>query len=370
MPYVHSIYLTGEESTSELPWAIERNIESLAHHHAEFEPKLWDDVSGRRFIEQHFDASVLYAWDELVPLAYRSDLLRFCLLSKLGGIYADVSVHCFAPLLKAPEAPGKESVILFRDIFNRVPWIMSVSLMHAPPGVELFANCVDRIASNVREGFYGTNALCPTGPNLLGREAAIWGGLDRIDLGDCASIIRGDGGPIIGRTFIDAPGRLVAVVAKSGTGLASLGAKKQNNYNTFYDRRKIYRRQLSAPDIWTISDYMERQMHNGAPSSSEDELSFDAGCALYGPYVTLDAGRYTARFVFDGKAPKGADVDVVSGPKQLKEAQAPRISGNALECDFEIHERETSVEIRLFLDAPDRLAFKCLELISHTDEAG
>ena len=38
------------------------------------------------------DSDVLNAFDMLKPLAYKADLARYCLIYKLGGWYADISL--------------------------------------------------------------------------------------------------------------------------------------------------------------------------------------------------------------------------------------------------------------------------------------
>lgn len=359
MPYLHSIYLTDDDPVDERPWAIERNIESLVHHHPGFEHRLWDSESGRQFILTHFGQDVVYAWDELVPLSYRADLLRFCLLYKLGGVYADVSVHFFAPLVKVADHPR---ILFFRDLFNQAPWIVGTGLIYAPSGKEVFANCIERIVEHVRTGYYGDNALSPTGPNLLGREVAQWGGLDEISLGEAAAILKTNGGTSAGLSYIDANGRLVAVIAKANSGLAALGATNQNDYNTFYKRRKIYRRQLAEPDIWTAEEYRQRSMWNVEEADDYGSAYFKAGCALYGPYVPLDASRYRARFLFKGNPPSGATIDVRSGEVNLVDGRPALEADGALKIEFELTQAYESVEIRLFLDHEQRTTFDRLEI--------
>jgi hypothetical protein len=41
-------------------------------------------------------------------------------------------------------------------------------LIVCKPGNSILFNCIRKIVSNVQTKFYGDNALCPTGPNLLG----------------------------------------------------------------------------------------------------------------------------------------------------------------------------------------------------------
>ena len=57
-----------------------------------FEVKLYDDVDGEAFISEHFQDKVLLRFRELSG-AHRADLLRYCILYVLGGVYADIKTE-------------------------------------------------------------------------------------------------------------------------------------------------------------------------------------------------------------------------------------------------------------------------------------
>lgn len=369
MPYLHSIYLTDERDDSELPWRIDRNIESFRVYHPDFTHKLYRNEEARVFVERHFDRDVLFAYDELVPFSYKADLLRFCLLFELGGIYSDVSIHFFAPLETDTDAP---KVKLFRDLFNHAPWIVCTSLIYAPAKVELFERCVRQIVENARSGYYGFDPLCPTGPNLLGAQVALWGKLDTLVAGDTRAVVRGNGGPVGGHVYVDADGTLVGVNGKRGSSLVSLGSKTRNNYNDYYYRRKIYRRELDRPDTWTHRDYRARQLINPVAVINEEQgrFLFPEGCAFHGPYVGLDAGNYAARFIFGPgdteHPPADAMIDVVAEGEQVHVAQRaiprPCSEGFELSLPFTLESYRQQVEIRLFLKREHELSFDRMEL--------
>jgi len=48
-----------------------------------------DALQGRSFLQKHFSPIVLNAYHKLLPGAYKTDLLRYCLLYIYGGIYCD-----------------------------------------------------------------------------------------------------------------------------------------------------------------------------------------------------------------------------------------------------------------------------------------
>lgn len=56
---------------------------------AGFERTLFDDVSARQFIEDHFDAQNVRAFDCCSHPAMRADYFRLCFMLRVGGVYID-----------------------------------------------------------------------------------------------------------------------------------------------------------------------------------------------------------------------------------------------------------------------------------------
>lgn len=50
----------------------------------------YDDEECRTFLLWNFPGSVLKAFDDVIPGAYKADLFRYCVLYKMGGFYLDV----------------------------------------------------------------------------------------------------------------------------------------------------------------------------------------------------------------------------------------------------------------------------------------
>ena len=51
---------------------------------------LFNDADCRAFIAREFPDDVLYAYDRLIPTAFKADLWRYCVLYKYGGVYLDI----------------------------------------------------------------------------------------------------------------------------------------------------------------------------------------------------------------------------------------------------------------------------------------
>ena len=136
-------------------------INSIKRNNPRFNYYLFDDHDCREFIRNQFHHDVLNAFDTLIPGAYKADLWRYCVLFINGGIYLDIKYQAvnqfkFINLLE------KEHWVLDADgdgIYN--------ALIVARPGNTILKRAIDQIVGNVKNRYYGSNCLEPTGPKLL-----------------------------------------------------------------------------------------------------------------------------------------------------------------------------------------------------------
>lgn len=148
--------------TKELPPKMKENYDLLVETNPEFTHYLFDENDCREFIKNNFDNQVLYAYNSLIPCSYKSDLWRYCVLYKTGGIYMDIKYKC---------VNGFKLVALTEDEFfvRDRPYHMSYNaLICVKPGNEILLKCINNIVENVNKKYYGPNSLSPTGPALLG----------------------------------------------------------------------------------------------------------------------------------------------------------------------------------------------------------
>lgn len=147
--------------TKLLPPLMLNAILQIKNTNPNFHHYLFDQNDCREFIKNNFEQNVLNAYDKLVPLAYKADLWRYCILYKKGGIYLDVK---YVPIngFKMANLLTKEYWVLDLDkngIYN--------ALIVCKPGNEILLKAINDIVKNVENKFYGTNCLEPTGPKLL-----------------------------------------------------------------------------------------------------------------------------------------------------------------------------------------------------------
>ena len=156
-------------STKNLEPGMAAAVKALKDANPEFEHRLFDNSDCRTFIEQNFPPYVLYAFDSLVPGAYKADLWRYCVLYTNGGVYLDIK---FRPVnrFSLTSLMGHEQFCYDNDISQR-DGNNSIynAFMIIKKGNTIMKQCIQAICRNVAIRYYGTSSLSPTGPHLLGK---------------------------------------------------------------------------------------------------------------------------------------------------------------------------------------------------------
>jgi len=126
-----------------------------------FKYYLFDDNDCREFIKTHFDSDVLNAFDTLIPGAYKADLWRYCVLYIHGGIYLDIKY--------VPVNGYKFYNLLFKEhlVYDINNINIYNALMVCKARNPFLLDAIHTIVQNVKNKFYGTCYLEPTGPKML-----------------------------------------------------------------------------------------------------------------------------------------------------------------------------------------------------------
>lgn len=236
---VSQIYFSAQKGT--LPPFLEACAQSAKSHYGQLPHVLYDLDSAREFLSKNFDSDVLAAFDGLNPYAYKADLLRYCLLYAIGGWYFDIATR----VVSSVDLPDSVETLAFRDmpIYSGVGWSCVNAVLYSKPGSPVYANAIQLVLENCRTNHYGINAVCPTGPVLIGKAFAIAGEHSGRIFGDYQFLtpMHQERNP----AFILPNGTILALGKPSGGGdLTGVGADGTNNYNDFYRVRNVYRADL------------------------------------------------------------------------------------------------------------------------------
>ena len=149
--------------TKNLPPKMKENVELLKAQNPKFEHYLFDDNDCREFIQNNFNSDVLFAYDSLIPGAYKADLWRLCVLYINGGIYIDIKLNCINGF-KLIELTERNHFVRDRPL----PLSIYNAVMACEKNHPFLLMAINQIVSNVKHKYYGTGPLCPTGPEMLG----------------------------------------------------------------------------------------------------------------------------------------------------------------------------------------------------------
>lgn len=159
-----NVFLTWE--TNDLPPKMAASVEQLKRENPEFTYYFYDNAKRREYISDNFDNDIVKTYDALIPGAFRADLWRYCILYKMGGIYMDIKL-CTINEFKLINLTNKEYFI--RDIEPSGSGVLN-GFMVCKQGNDKMLKCIEQIKENVKNKYYGTSQLEPTGPMLLVKQ--------------------------------------------------------------------------------------------------------------------------------------------------------------------------------------------------------
>ncbi len=274
--------------------------------------RLFDGPAVRRIIAQSFGERVTRAYDRLVPLAFKADLARYCLLFEFGGLYSDLSHRHLSPIDLSAD-PG---MVVFRDLPMHPPWAVSNGLIYARPGRKELARAIRLVTRHADVCYYGASPLDPTGPYLFGRALAQSADWRDVVFGGSRPArprwpFRSRTGPRAVKTMPD--GRVVALKEKTAhASIADLVGAGGNDYNRIWLRRQVWGEEaivVQARDPLVSSGVGVERTQDGLHI-----LPGHSGIRVSGPRWPLKAGPCMVGVAFDPDGFRGKyRIEVVVG---------------------------------------------------------
>jgi hypothetical protein len=153
--------------SEKIPVRMMATVEKTMKMTPEFDNYFFTDQDCIEFIESNYEPNVGRAFRCLKAGAYKSDLWRYCILYKRGGIYIDIKLELHLRLKEILEKYPKLFIIDMAKCDDTTPLWNGV--MSSPPGNPMFKACIDEIVENCRNRDYKSNDLDITACCLLGR---------------------------------------------------------------------------------------------------------------------------------------------------------------------------------------------------------
>lgn len=343
--YLHNIFISDARIDEQnLPFLVKKNINSLKIYHPDAEYIFWQEDEIRVFLRKNFTPNVLEAFDCLKAFALKADLARYCILYILGGLYSDLSNRFVSSL----DLPSSIQVAAFKD---RIPmhgafWMVQNTIIYADAGSSELELAVNLSVRNIEKRDYGNSSLEPTGPALFGRVFAIKQNYLNYKIGSSVNIDVGNNQNRSHYVFDD--GTLLAVRLQGGGGKpAEIGLKGTNVYGDLWDRRQLF------DEDKFVYPFDSSKIHSKEKKESDGIRikKNTKGYVIYGPYIPLFEGKYTAEMEFrnlKGHHFLSLDVCCLGGKKILAEQvkMFPDECGK-IYLEFVLEEYVPDLEVRL-----------------------
>jgi len=155
--------------TTNIPVTMKEIIDKSIALTPEFDNYFFSDEDCIKFIQENYEPNVANAFRCLKPGAFKSDLWRYCILYKKGGVYIDNKMELHLPLFDILKKYPKIFIGNIPDEPPNPKYQVWNGLMSSPPGNPVFKACIDEIVENCKNRDYKANYLDITGPCLLWR---------------------------------------------------------------------------------------------------------------------------------------------------------------------------------------------------------
>lgn len=150
--------------TSQVPINMKTATNTWINLNPEYQYLFYTDEMCREFLAKNFHPSIVYAYNKLVPGAFKADLWRYAILYKYGGVYADIDMIAKCPL-RDIISPA-DTFIGVRDNDHTAVYNAFICCI---PGHPFIKAILDFVVNASAQNFYGRNSLHPTGPLAFGQ---------------------------------------------------------------------------------------------------------------------------------------------------------------------------------------------------------
>lgn len=153
-----------------LPVKMKRCVDRMIAMNPEFNVHVYDAEMSRAFIKQHFDPEVVAAYDALIPIAFKADLWRYCVLYILGGVYIDIKYYSVIPLIDVIKELGEFFVKDVQSTCDQCDPPLAVwnGLIAVKKGHPVLKDAIDAIVENCKGKIFPAHPMNISGPCLLG----------------------------------------------------------------------------------------------------------------------------------------------------------------------------------------------------------
>jgi hypothetical protein len=160
---IHQIWIQGQ-----YPEKYEPFVQSWKEHNPNWEYKMWDE---EMFFAEDPPEQILLIYSRLKVLAFKSDIIRFFLLQKYGGVYMDFDMMCLQPIenvidqncLTFAHMLPKTNLDLVKNITSKCVDIYFIS---SPQGHPFWQILFDNMTNSWSKKYFLSNYSFEYSPNI------------------------------------------------------------------------------------------------------------------------------------------------------------------------------------------------------------
>jgi mannosyltransferase OCH1-like enzyme len=158
---IHKVLIVDDGKIPALPDGMKKAFETWYRMNPEYKIKIYSGDDCVAYIKEHFDESVLDAYNALKPYSYKCDLMRHLILYNEGGWYTDARMICYEPL--------DTLTSMHREFYACIDTpqrqlCMTTGFIGSIPKHQISKKMIDILLWNVTHKHYGMDCLAPTGP--------------------------------------------------------------------------------------------------------------------------------------------------------------------------------------------------------------
>lgn len=172
------IYRAGNECLEELhPDVLDIYVKQLQDN-PEYELFYFDESDKLQFIKDLNNPEIEQAYNILLPISYKTDLFRYIITSKYGGVYMDFSMQTLIPL---DDIINGNDQVLARDSASQFG--LCTGFIATIKETDLLRNALEKCVYNAINRLMCKDPLDVTGPNMFGDVYKKLNNIEHIELG-------------------------------------------------------------------------------------------------------------------------------------------------------------------------------------------
>ena len=131
----------------------------------EFNYFYFDEKDCENFIYNNYPDYIYNAYKSLIPIEYKFDLWKYCILYKYGGIYIHNKFNCNIKLINLID--NNFFVCDKNHYYNKL--LINTDFIVSIANNPIFKLAIIEIINNIKNNYYGIDYTYPTGSGLLGK---------------------------------------------------------------------------------------------------------------------------------------------------------------------------------------------------------